>query len=301
MNKRLIIKTALISFGIFILIMSATAYFFLQNYEPVDESISRVLVAKIDIDAGTEVDAYMLEYRIIRVSGLNNYMLKDMKDAVGKKAINKTAAGDYIRSYDLLAPEQWHAADERAIVLPMDMEDRLGNLIKKGSFVDIKVILNDVKAIPQMVLSKIRVEELVDENGVTLGEANQSAKKVFAQFYLTEEQRNKIYAAKKIGKLIYELYLDVIQPEADEVSMNSQGFLSQSNNLNEHTTPSHENKVNEVASGYSDESKNSVSPASENNGSSSSAAIQQSSHIPDTLPSADPVPTYNIKKIPGYN
>lgn len=53
--------------------------------------------------------------------------------------------------------------------IPVDMEDRLANLINKGSIIDIKVLPIEQKGFLKLVLSKIRVSDMLDENGLSSG------------------------------------------------------------------------------------------------------------------------------------
>ena len=97
----------------------------------------------------------------------------------------------------------------------MDMEDRLANLIKKGSVLDIKVLPEDRKTLPKLVLSRIMVSDVLDENGLSSGDAIGN-RKGYIVVVLDSEQRNRIYAAMQYGKLMYELYCDSTQPKEIE-------------------------------------------------------------------------------------
>ena len=102
-----------------------------------------------------------------------------------------------------------------SIILPMDVEGRLANLIKKSSLIDIKVELKDTKAPPQTVLSRVFVEDILDENGLSLGE-NIGSKKAYAKVVLNNTQRDRLYVATLYGKLLYELYCDNTQKPSEE-------------------------------------------------------------------------------------
>jgi hypothetical protein len=97
----------------------------------------------------------------------------------------------------------------------MDVEGRLANLIQKGSLIDIKVALEDRKAPPQTVLSKVFVEDILDENGLSLGE-NIGSRKAYAKVVLDNTQRDRLYVAAQYGKLLYELYCNGAQEPAEE-------------------------------------------------------------------------------------
>ena len=91
----------------------------------------------------------------------------------------------------------------------------LANLINKGSLIDIKVKFKNSKASPQTVLSRIIVEDILDENGLSLGE-NIGSKKAYAKVVLDKAQRDRVYVASQYGVLIYELYCDNTQRSSVE-------------------------------------------------------------------------------------
>lgn len=192
------------------MLSSIGIFFIFHEFEPDTEKRHSVMVASIEIDEGTVINESMLAAKIIKESALNSYMATDAKNVIGRKSLSRVAEGDYIRSYNLLEKEHWYTDGHRIIVLPMDMDDRLGNLIKKGSLIDIKVLLNDIRAVPKTVLSKVKVEDILDESGMSV-EYSAANKKVYAKLVLEEEQRNRIYAALKLGELSYELYCDDTQ------------------------------------------------------------------------------------------
>lgn len=211
MGKRLILKTVMICVGIFILIFSGVSYFVLNKYEFDTEKRIGVLIACYDINEGDIIDVNSIAYKTIKASSLNNYMVTDNSLAVGKKVTHKTLAGDYIRKYDLLPSQKWYRNDDRIIVIQVDVETRLANLIKKGSYVDISTALNkDLTGERQLVLAKVKVEDVLDENGVSVS-SDIGSKKAFLKFILNQSEREKLNKAKAVGKLDFELYCDKTQ------------------------------------------------------------------------------------------
>lgn len=211
MNKRLVIKTALICTGIFIILISIAIFVFNTKYTLDTEKRINVIVASKDILAGEIIKESMVEYRTIKESAVSPHMLTDPEQLIDAKASAPVKSGDYIFSYNLLPPGSWQAGDARTIVLPMTIDERLANLIKKGSVINIKVLSADVKTIPKLVLSHVAVSDVLDENGLSLGDAIGS-KKAYAVLTLKKEQRDRVYAAMQYGKLTYELYCDSTQP-----------------------------------------------------------------------------------------
>ena len=229
MNKRIILKTVLVCLGIFLILASAGIYFFSSRYELDTEKKYRVVFATADIPAGEVITKDMVDFRIIKESGYNAHMLQSSEQAVGMKALSPILKGDYVPAYDLLPPVKWYQDEDRIIILPMDVEGRLANLIKKSSLIDIKVELKDVKAPPQTVLSRVFVEDILDENGLSLGE-NIGSKKAYAKVVLGKAQRDRVYVASQYGRLIYELYCDNTQKSSIE------DFKIPTGDLNKSTT-----------------------------------------------------------------
>lgn len=215
MNKRIIFKTVLVCLGIFLILASASIYYFSSKYELDTEKKYQVIIAAADIPLGGIITDEMVTYRTIKESGYNPYMVQSPGQVVGMKVLAPILKGDYIPEYDLLPPNKWYKDDDRTIILSMDVEGRLANLIKKGSLIDIRVEFKDSKAPPQTVLSRVFVEDILDENRLNLGE-NIESKKAYAKVVLDKAQRDRIYVASQYGTLIYELYCDNIQHSSVE-------------------------------------------------------------------------------------
>lgn len=215
MNKRIVLKTALVCLGIFIILALVSFYFFSNRYELDTEKRYRVIIAETDIPVGGVITNEMISYKTIKESGYTPHMVQNPEQIVGMKALAPIEKGDYVQGYDLLPLDKWYKDDDRTIILPMDVESRLANLIKKGSLIDVKVQFKDSTAPPQTVLSRVFVEDILDENGLSLGE-NIGSKKAYAKVVLDKVQRDRVYAASKYGSLIYELYCNSTQKASAE-------------------------------------------------------------------------------------
>jgi len=215
MNKRIVLKTVLVCFGIFLILASAGIYFFASRYELDTEKRYQVIVAETDIPMGEVITNEMVIYKTIKESGFTSHMIQSPDQVIGMKTLDPVMKGDYISGYDLLPPDKWYRDDSRTIILPMDVEGRLANLIKKGSLIDIKVHLKDSMVPPKTVLSRVFVEDILDENGLSLGE-NIGSKKAYAKVVLDKAQRDRVYVASQYGTLIYELYCDNTQKASPE-------------------------------------------------------------------------------------
>lgn len=215
MNKRLILKTSLICTGIYIILASLAIFYVSSKYDLDTEKRYNVIVASKDIAVGDIITEDNAGIKVIKESSLTANMLTDPSLCTGRKALSPVKNGDYLMSYNLLPPEDLHKDDEKIIVLPMSVEERLANRIQKGSLIDIKVLPENQKTIPKTVLSRITVDDILDENGMALGDA-MGNKKAFTVVTLDEKQRERLYVAQQLGKIIYELYCDPTQPKAPE-------------------------------------------------------------------------------------
>lgn len=215
MNKRLVIKTSLICVGIFIILASIAIFYVSLKYDLDIENRYSVLVASKDIAVGDILTEANVGFKVIKESTLTPNMLTDPSLCLGTKALFLIKGGDYLMSYTLLSPEYWNESDDKIIVLPMNVEERLANRIQKGSLIDIRVLPENQKTLPKTVLSHITVEDVLDENGMALGETLGN-RKAFAVVTLNEKQRERLYAAQQVGKIIYEHYCDSTQPNASE-------------------------------------------------------------------------------------
>ncbi|HEX2925924.1 MAG TPA: SAF domain-containing protein [Ruminiclostridium sp.] len=217
MGKRLVIKTLLICVGVFLILDSLMFTYIFKKY-PLDmEKHVSVVVASVDIKEGMTIEERFLRTKEVPESAVNSSMVMDLGSIAGKKVLTDMHKDDYIRSYDLLDRKAWYKDDERIIVLPVSMEERLANLIKKGSLVDIRLQTNSREVIDN-VLYKVRVEDVLDESGTPIGSKSAvNSKTAYLELILDKDERQKIYSAMRSGKLVYELYCDNTQKTGVEV------------------------------------------------------------------------------------
>lgn len=211
MGKRLIIKTTLICFGIFLILNSIIFAYVFKRY-PLDlEQHVSVVVAAVDIDEGTVIEEKHLKTKEIQLSASNTSLVTDMGQVLGKKAVLKITRNDFVSANALMARNNWYKDDERIIILPMSIEERLANLIKKDSYVDIR-LKKESSAVVETVLYKVKVADILDETGTSLdSKSGMNSKTTYMELVLDQVSRQKIYTATTQGKLIYELYCDETQ------------------------------------------------------------------------------------------
>lgn len=211
MSKRLIIKTTLICFGIFLILNTIILVFLLKQYPLDSEEHILVPVAAVNIEQGSVIQEKQLKMKDIQKSASNSSIATNIGQIAGKKARSGIKRNDYIRNSDLITRNKWFKEDERIIILPMSIEERLANLIKKGSYVDIR-LMKESSAVVETILNKVKVEDVLDEMGYSLdSKASMNTKTAYMELILNKEDRQKIYSATTSGKLIYELYCDETQ------------------------------------------------------------------------------------------
>jgi len=211
MVKRVIIKTILICFGVFMILSTiVSAYIFKKYPLDIEEHVS-VVVADQDIEEGSVIGEKDVTTKEVPLSFSNSSMATNTGQVIGKKAGSKMQRNDYITVHDLISRENWFKDDERIIILPMSIEERLANLIKKGSYVDIR-LKKEASDIIETILYKVKVEDILDEKGTPLNsKTGTNSRTAYMKLVLDKNKKQKIYTARAAGRLIYELYCDETQ------------------------------------------------------------------------------------------
>lgn len=211
MGKRLIIKTALICIGIFLIINSAVIAYIFSKY-PIDhEKHISVVVAALDIEEGQVIQDKDLKTKEIQLSASNTLFTTDKSQISGRKATTRIQRNEYIRTNTLIEKSDWFQDDDRIIILPVSIEERMANLITKGSYIDIRLKKNSSFTI-ETILSKVKVEDILDETGTSLkSKTGVNSKTAYMKLVLDNDERQKIYTAAETGKMIYELYCEDTQ------------------------------------------------------------------------------------------
>ena len=217
MGKKLVIKTVLICTGIFIILSAAAWYYIFNTYKIDTEPSTTVLVATTTIDSNAILNESMLTTKTIKISAATDNMVRVKSECQEFKVIGQIQKGDYILKSNLIPKSKIYTDDIRAIVFPANIEDRLANLIHKGSLIDVIFNPTDPAQNPQVVLAKVRVDAVFDDSGINTEGSEIGSKKGFLKLLLSKSQRERIYSAKLFGTLSYELYCDETQkPSVEE-------------------------------------------------------------------------------------
>ncbi|OPX45644.1 hypothetical protein CLHUN_05810 [Ruminiclostridium hungatei] len=208
MKKRIIIKTMLICIGIFLILDTLILTYTFKKY-PLDlEEYIPAIIAASDIQPGTVIEPKHIRTKLIQYSAFNQSMEKDANMVIGKKVSRAIGRNDYLRKPDLIERDDWYSSDARIITVPVNIEERLANLIKRGSYIDIR-IKRESSQMVETALKKVRVEDVLDENGNPIdAKAGVNSRTAYLKLILGEAERQKIYTSLTEGKLIYELYCD---------------------------------------------------------------------------------------------
>lgn len=211
MGKRIAIKTTLVCFGIFLILNSLIFLYIFKKYPPDTEQHITVVTAAVDIEEGTVIQEKHLKLKEIQQSASNSVMLTDESWIVGRKAVRKISKDDYIRANEVVSRENWYQNEDRVITLPASIEERLANLIKKGSYIDI-LLQKETSQEIETILEKVKVHDMLDEFGIPFDSNTAVNSKIsYMKLVLGEKERQKLYLAKSSGRLVFELYCDSSQ------------------------------------------------------------------------------------------
>lgn len=205
MIKRAVVKTIIICFGIFLIATSIFLLLLFRKYPLDSENRYYVAVASVSIDEGQILEPNMISMNQIRESGFNNYMTQDVNRIIGKRLLTSIRKGDFITDYKLQEISDLYTDDERILAIELCPIDRIANIVTKGNFVDIVLKYKNVKKLPDIVLSKVKVQDLIDANGKSV-ENYVSSKTLYAKLKLGKQQRERLYAAADLGQLFCEAY-----------------------------------------------------------------------------------------------
>jgi len=226
MLKKAIIKAVLITFGAMLLLTSALSYIMLKS-KIIEQSERRVrvCVASRNIRKGDIISEDMLEEKLIRVTDSTGGMVSSPSDAKGRVAVSDIRTGDYIRKYELADADIGN--DERITVVGAEFPERLANLIKKGSRIDVRLKIRGERT--YLLFSGLNVDDVRDELGPVTPE-NAGSKRVYLQLKLSREQLEKLYAARDTGDIVYELYQNDAQT-SDEQEINLEDIFNLQRNM----------------------------------------------------------------------
>ena len=189
------------------MILNAVILAYIFKQYPLDlEKYVPAVIAAVDIEPGTILEPRHVRERLIKESAFNSAMETQLQNVLGKKTVGRISGSDYLRGSDLVDKSRWFAEDERIIVLPVSIEERLANLIRKGSLIDIRLKKEPGGSI-ETILNRIRVVDMLDENGNSIdSKSGMNSRIAYMELILDEVNRKKVYASLAEGKLIYELY-----------------------------------------------------------------------------------------------
>ena len=100
---------------------------------------------------------------------------------------------------------------------PYSVAINYGNIIYTSGQIGMdkegKIVCDDVKGQTRMIIENLK--SILDENGSTIGDTIGN-KKGYAKFTMDIEQRNKLYVAKDLGSISFDIYCTEIQTKARE-------------------------------------------------------------------------------------
>src|SRR5437868_5630855 len=207
-NKRLVVVLAgAVVFG---LVAAVSVSRYLSSAQAYTKNLNNVVVAKVDIPAGTKVVAEQLETVQFPSNALPNGVFEMPDKLVGRVAILQIAAREPVTDYKLAAegsagglsaviPEGY-----RAMTVKVDDVVGVSGFIMPGALVDVVVVINPTEQ-QQNPISKIVLQNIkVLANGQNIDRPKndrepESVKAVTLQ--VTPDQAEKLALASTEGKL----------------------------------------------------------------------------------------------------
>ncbi len=196
---------------IFTIFLAVLYYIYKPNFE---KDITVVVAAK-SFSFGDKINETNIRLKKIKENQYSNIFIKNPNELINKVTTHDILEGDFFTETDYSDSNKLYHEDDMVTIIPMTLEQRLANMITPGSIVDIK-IQPDLKNAPITVLTGIKIEAMMDENGKTIENITGYPKTVFAKLILNKDQRNKLYIAKNMGPLIFELYTYYNQKKSPE-------------------------------------------------------------------------------------
>ncbi|HYX40108.1 MAG TPA: Flp pilus assembly protein CpaB [Pyrinomonadaceae bacterium] len=207
-NKRLVVVLAgAVVFG---LVAAVSVSRYLSSAQAYTKNLNNVVVAKVDIPAGTKVVAEQLETVQFPSNAMPNGVFETPDKLVGRVAIVQIAAREPVTDYKLAAegsagglsaviPEGY-----RAMTVKVDDVVGVSGFIMPGALVDVVVVINPTEQ-QQNPISKIVLQNIkVLANGQNIDRPKndrepESVKAVTLQ--VTPDQAEKLALASTEGKL----------------------------------------------------------------------------------------------------
>ena len=207
-NKRLVVVlVGAVAFG---LVAAVSVSRYLSSAQAYTKNLNNVVVAKVDIPAGTKVVAEQLETIQFPSNALPNGVFETPDKLVGRVAIVQIAAREPVTDYKLAAegsagglsaviPEGY-----RAMTVKVDDVMGISGFIMPGALVDVVVVINPTEQ-QQNPISKIVLQNIkVLANGQNIDRPKndrepESVKTVTLQ--VTPDQAEKLALASTEGKL----------------------------------------------------------------------------------------------------
>jgi pilus assembly protein CpaB len=224
-NKRLVVVLAgAVAFG---LVAAVSVSRYLSSAQAYTQNLNNVVVAKVDIPAGTKVVAEQLETVQLPHNALPNGVFESPAKLVGRVAIVQIAAREPVTDYKLAAegsagglsaviPEGY-----RAMTVKVDDVVGVSGFIMPGALVDVVVVISPTDT-QQNPISKIVLQNIkVLANGQNIDRPKndrepESVKAVTLQ--VTPDQAEKLALASTEGKLQL-----VMRNSADQDDEKTQG------------------------------------------------------------------------------
>ena len=186
------------------------------NIEKAD-LVSVVATAR-DISQGTVIGQEDVVLHKIYSADVHPQAVKDLKDVLGKRAVDRFLAGETVLSSKILPEDKWFNDLSRLYAVRVDADSTGGYDVKRYEDIDICVEYSTPSAdykLVDVVLAKRKVMDIRNESGTSI-QYDSTIKPGFLVFQLTYEEINLVKQAQKQGKLFIGKYGSPMQPKAPE-------------------------------------------------------------------------------------
>jgi hypothetical protein len=210
MNRRIIIKTVFICSGSFCILLAILIYFFYNPNTQSKQELVDVLIARNDIKIGQKISENLYNIKKIPLEYATPMMLTTKEITENMWCVKDILFNEYILKDCIDKNITNLKKDLRITVIPVDMDGRLANLIKKGSLIDIRIRQDGISEKSRLVLSGLNILDVLDESG-NPSNVLAASRKAYIKLMLEREQLDALYSAQNKGKIIFELYVSPFQ------------------------------------------------------------------------------------------
>ena len=251
--RKLSPRILLIIAGVLSVLSAILVYYFLNSAEKTELPTKKVVVATVDIEAGKQIDASMLNLIDLPEDAIQEDSITDIETLVGRYAKFPIYKGEQITEKRLNTPVNANSFvmsipdDKRAVTIKVDDIDTIAGFLRPGAYVDL-VSVENVK--DEFTSGKILFQNVlvlaVGKTDIISDDTNDISSAGNVTLALSADDAVRLRVAQQLGHI--SLMLRPVKPKnnyvlgADYVD----GYKStQTNKVDNKGKTSNDNTVNE--------------------------------------------------------